>query len=176
MPEYFYRNGARFQPGALRQVPAQVVGDRIQTLIDQYGGHLAPEVVVEDARPRESPLHPHFEWNDRTAARAHRLDQARNLIRSVAVVYRDDVDPNRPPHRITAFVNLRDDSGSHAYYPIVSVMSDADKRAKMIRQAWNEMIAFRRRYEALIEFAGIFAMIDDLEESLPPVLDHDDAA
>ena len=34
---------------------------------------LTPELVVEDARPEESPLHAHFEWDDQIAGEQFRL-------------------------------------------------------------------------------------------------------
>jgi hypothetical protein len=39
----------------------QVVGERLSTLIKQNGGGISPSLVVEDARPTNSPLHKFFE-------------------------------------------------------------------------------------------------------------------
>lgn len=44
---------------------------------------LKPKDVVEAARPEESPIHSHFEWDDTRAAEAHRLNQAGKLIARV---------------------------------------------------------------------------------------------
>lgn len=46
---------------------------------------LTPEMVVEDAKQEESPLHSMFEWNDKSAAHKHRLHTARQLIKSVTI-------------------------------------------------------------------------------------------
>jgi hypothetical protein len=48
-------------------------------------GRLRPQDVVEAARNPESILHKHFEWDDHQAAQAHRISQARQLIRSVTI-------------------------------------------------------------------------------------------
>ncbi len=51
------------------------------------GGHLVPDAVVEAARDPSHPFHDTFLWDDSRAAQAYRLDQARELIRSVRVVF-----------------------------------------------------------------------------------------
>lgn len=52
-------------------------------------GRLTAKNVVDEARDEDSPLHPHFEWDDSIAGEAHRMAQARELIRSVRVSYVD---------------------------------------------------------------------------------------
>lgn len=53
---------------------------------------VTPASVVLAATPKRSPLHPAFEWDDMRAAELGREFQAANLIRSVRVVHRVDVD------------------------------------------------------------------------------------
>jgi hypothetical protein len=48
-------------------------------------GQLSPDLVVDAARDPGSPLHAEFEWDTEKAAHAHRIEQARTLIRSVRV-------------------------------------------------------------------------------------------
>jgi len=50
-------------------------------------GVLLPSVVVEEASDPASPLHSAFEWDDEKAGHAHRLLQARQLIKTVKIVY-----------------------------------------------------------------------------------------
>lgn len=38
-------------------------------------------VVVEEAKPKSSPIHDEFEWNDKVAGHQYRLGQARRMIR-----------------------------------------------------------------------------------------------
>ena len=49
-------------------------------------GRLTPRAVIDAARPKGSPLHRYFEWNDGRAAAAYRLDQARFIIRHVRII------------------------------------------------------------------------------------------
>ena len=57
----------------------------LESIAAQTDGVLLPERVVEVASPIDHPLHPFFEWDDSKAAHTHRLEQARQLIRSVRV-------------------------------------------------------------------------------------------
>lgn len=163
MTNYGYRDGARLQPGA--HVPAQVVGERLEALRLASGGELTPERVVEDARRSSSPLHPLFEWKDGEAAHLYRLAQARAVIRSVVVRYRPS--PEDSPRTIVAFVNIRD-AERHYYTATAIALSDATRRAIVLRQAWSDFQALRRRYQGLREFATVFAALDEIGTALPP--------
>jgi hypothetical protein len=59
----------------------------VETLValETQHGQLQPELVVEEARDPASPLHPYFLWDDEAAGHAWRVEQARQLIRSVRV-------------------------------------------------------------------------------------------
>lgn len=81
----------RWEPGrAVKGVEAQTVGEELDRIRIDRGGILKPENVVEEAKASSSPLHGCFEWNDEKAANEHRKWQARDLIRSVSVVYEDE--------------------------------------------------------------------------------------
>ena len=58
----------------------------LQAIAEQHQGRLMPEAVVEAAKDPKSLLHGMFTWDDAEAAHAHRVEQARTLIRTVRVV------------------------------------------------------------------------------------------
>ena len=60
------------------------IQEAIQELRAANDGVLSPRVVVDAARPRSSPLHNEFEWNNRRAARASQEEQARRLLLALA--------------------------------------------------------------------------------------------
>lgn len=163
MAEYHWRDGMRQQAGA-RVVPVQVVGERLEQLREEADGLLTPDAVLDDAAAPESPLHAFFEWDDTEAARLHRLEQARGLIRSVVVRYRSNENEERS---VRAFVNVTRDE-TPGYTTSVVAMSDADMRAQVIRKAWAELQAFRRKYRDLVEFGKIFTTMEELDAILPP--------
>jgi len=97
------------------------IRDRLQALAEEHGT-ITPAIVVADARRKDSPLHRCFEWDIKKAAHKHWLEQARNLIRQVRVVVKNDSvtlsapffvrDPRAPDHT-QGYVStqlLRDDS------------------------------------------------------------------
>lgn len=162
--EYAWRDGARLQKGA--RVPAQVVGERLERLRAAAAGELTPQAVVADAYDPTSPLHPLFEWDEAEAAHRYRLVQARALIRAVIVRYR--AAPGDGARSVVAFVNMRD--GDRQYYISTAVaLSDPARRAIVLRQAWEDFQALRRRYAQLTEFAQLFAALDEIEQALPPL-------
>lgn len=162
--EYAWRDGARLQKGA--RVVAQVVGARLEQLRIAGDGELTPEVVIADARHSASPLHSLFEWDDTEAAHQYRLVQARALIRSVVVRYR--AAPGDGARSVVAFVNVKD--RDRQYYTATALaLSDPERRAIVLRQAWEDFQTLRKRYAQLTEFAQLFAALDEIERALPPL-------
>ena len=140
--EYAWRDGARLQKGA--RVAAQVVGARLEQLRIAGDGELTPEVVIADARHSASPLHSLFEWDDTEAAHQYRL------------VVRYRAAPGDGARSVVAFVNVKD--GDRQYYTATALaLSDPERRAIVLRQAWEDFQMLRKRYAQLTEFAQLFA-------------------
>ena len=53
--------------------------------VEKQDGTLTPTRVVEAAKPKSSPMHDSFEWDDSIAGQKFREEQARTLIRTVWV-------------------------------------------------------------------------------------------
>lgn len=58
----------------------------LEEIAARNGNVLLPDHVVEEAKDVNHPFHDRFEWDDAKAGHAHRINQARALIRSVQVV------------------------------------------------------------------------------------------
>ena len=65
---------------------SDVVKNRLEQIASAHSGRITADMVVADAKSKDSPLHGMFEWDARKAAQQHWLDTARKLIRSVEVV------------------------------------------------------------------------------------------
>lgn len=118
------------------------------------GGILRPVDVVAAARSKSSPLHDSFEWDDSKAAQAHRLEQARYLIRFTI----EKVGPEEK--NIRAYVSLRSDrEDGDSYRSLREVVSAKPLRDELLRQALSEADAWRKRYESFKELQEIFAAI-----------------
>ena len=81
---YKFRDGGTQRNG----VTAEKTWKRLEA-IRKREGDLTPIAIVNDARPEQAVLHPHFTWDDMVAGENWRAFEARNLVRSVVVVEAD---------------------------------------------------------------------------------------
>ena len=114
-------------------------------------GYLTPRVVVDDARPPTSQLHDRFEWDDSVAGEKYRLDQARDLIRSVKITY---VEPNGKVARTRAFISIESPERQE-YFPAEEVRDDPMMSALALRTAEREWRSLFTRYRHLEEFLAL---------------------
>ena len=138
----------RAAPERVRADP-QLIGEALDAIRVERGGQLHPQDVVAGARDPKSLLHRCFEWDDRKAAEAHRMDQARALIRSIRVIDEEDDDRSRP-----AFLSIRADDGI-GYRTFKDVLSSADLRQRLLQQAERDLEAWTQRYRELREIVDL---------------------
>lgn len=125
--------------------------EQLQTIHATHGA-LTPDLVVEEATPKSSPLHDRFEWNNSVAGHAYRLIQARELIRSVKVTYRNDLTGEKSTVR--AFQSVRRaDAASPSYEPTEKVLEDEFATAMILRDMERDIVTLKNRYEHFVEFA-----------------------
>ncbi len=127
----------------------------LRRLAKENGGLLQPESVVEAARPTTSPLHSRFEWDNSVAAQQYRVWQARQLIRVTVDVLVETGES------FDVFVSLSKDRQreSGGYRVLVDVLSDADMRAQLLKDALDDLEVFREKYRQLKELAEVFSAI-----------------
>jgi len=135
-------------PGRAKRADPQMIGEALETIRLENGGELHPQAVVADARDAKSPLHRYFEWDDKKAAEAHRMDQARALIRSIRII--DDNDDKARP----AFLSIRSDNGV-GYRSLGDVLSSRDLRQRLLEQAERDLDAWTARYRELREIVEL---------------------
>lgn len=132
----------------------------LEKIAETHGGRLTPEAVVDAARDPDSILHAHFEWDDGKAGAAHRLNQARTIIRSVRVVIRTETT------RIESVAYVRDPqagASEQGYRSVVSLRSDKDvARDALI----NEVTRARSMMIRCRELAAALDVAGDLEEQI----------
>lgn len=102
-------------------VPAQVVGEELHRLSAEHG-HINSQLVVDEARPEDAPLHPAFEWDNAIAGERYRVHQASTLIRAVQVV--EPENPEVQQHRAFVLTTVAD-SPKAVYVQAEEVVSDA---------------------------------------------------
>lgn len=146
---------------SLPGISAQVAGEELERIRRSRNGNMIAADVLKEARKASSPLHSAFEWDDKKAAHHYRLSQAGELIRAVVVI--DDSKPESAPVR--AFVNVGENE-ERGYTSVVAAMSDTVMRAQVIARAWKELEDWRKRYEELLEFSQVFAVVDQTKDSV----------
>lgn len=152
MPKVKYGWKGRFPSN---KIDPQKAGQCLAALHKRHK-HLNAELVVDEAVSPTSPLHDAFEWDNTLAAEAHRLEQARGLIRAV-VVLRDN---GQRDHPIRAFVHITDAADEPVYMDIKVAMSDKVMRQQVLQRAWKELEGWRERYAEYQELAAVFAAVD----------------
>lgn len=155
------RNRYSWRPGARIKIDAQKAGAELSLIEKETKTSLTPEAVLERARTSNSALHDHFEWDDSAAAEKHRLGQAGELIRSIVI---DVSRSNLSVRNVRAFVSVEQE-GERSYISTARAMSDADLRRQVVRRAWEDFEALRKRHQGLEELARIFAAIDEARPS-----------
>jgi len=139
---------------------AELVGHELLSLEEKMGA-LSPELVVRHAYQNPgSDLHSHFEWNDTTAARQWRIEQAKMLLRSIVIVREED--PRGTEIRL--FVSIdRIGEEPRKYVNLNRAMADDEMRAMVLGRVGHELQAIRRKHIDLHELAGVWESIDQLE-------------
>jgi hypothetical protein len=123
--------------------------DQLQQLYDA-NQRLTPALVLAEARDPDSPLHPLFEWNNDEAAERWRLHQARELIRSVRVVYKPATGTD-PARSVRAWHAIRDEAGHH-YEPAEQVALNPFQRRLLMADMEREWLQLQRRWSHFDEF------------------------
>ena len=153
--EYVFKDGPVTIKNS-RKADPQKIGLALAKIAEQQKGRLTPPAVVEAARDTRNPLHRHFEWDDAVAAESYRLDQARALIRSVALVGDGDAEP------APAYLSIADKGGT-AYRAMAEVLDSADLQSAVLAAAERDLAAFEKRYRQLKDICEI---VSDAREKI----------
>jgi hypothetical protein len=163
MEEFIYK-------GKSFPVKAQVVGERLMSIYKRENKQLTPEMVLEDAERKNSPLHICFEWDDSEAAHKYRLSQAGDIIRSVSVKYKTNEDKDVC---VRSFVSIRVDennvltdnffqkNASSFYVSIKDAMTDDILKKYTLDMALKELRSFMEKYRSINELDGLFSYVNE---------------
>lgn len=146
MIKYVFREGPVILKNADKADP-QKIGLALAKIEKEHNGRIEPEFIVKAATDPKSVLHPHFEWNDKVAAHAFRMDQARSIV-SLIRVDKGDGTPPRP-----AYVSLPDQG--YAYRNVEEVAQSRQLQLLVLQQAERDLIAFERRYQMLNDICDL---------------------
>lgn len=138
--------------------------------LQQQHTFLKPAHVVQAAKNQRSPLHGYFNWDDASAAQAHRLEQARYLLRSIAI-QQAPAQPKAPPKSIRVFhqvtTTTKDKAGPVRHYQdIFTVREKEDYMRQIIADAKAAFVSAKRRFEAYEHLEAFEELIDWVRHEL----------
>lgn len=153
----------KWKPGfPTRGVPANMAYQRLEVIKVNNGGDLTADKVVSDAKETDSPLHTMFEWDDSAAAEAYRISQAKEVIRSLQIVFEDGPKGGVRTYEIV-HTGTENRKPVNVFRSIEDVLEDPRARAELLGRAFREADAFKNRYQLLQELAGVIGAINSLE-------------
>lgn len=127
--------------------------------IQEIGDEVGPAQIVERAKDKSSELHKCFEWNNTIAAQKYRIEQARSVIRHLIVVNHDMGTDNSEPIQFRVMMK-NERTADSSYKQTIVMVKDEDEYKKLLAQAYEELRAFKKKYQCLSELSEILDLID----------------
>jgi len=127
-------------------VKAQTYGEFLWKIREENGDVLTPIQIVEKAKPKASPIHEFFEWNDEIAGDKYRVWQARYLIGRIEIIVESDGEEDQ----IRAFHNISVQDGEEherGYVTVQDIQSNQDYLEIVLENAVGEIKSWQKRYE-----------------------------
>lgn len=133
--------------------------DELETIYRERG-RLTPDIVVNEARPDNHPLHAVvFDRPPDQAAESWYRQRAHELIQSVKITYaRED----KPPLTVRAYHAVRDGEG-FAFRSTDDILADPLLTKMLLADMKREWLTLRQRYEHFAEFREL--VLGDLQQT-----------
>ena len=153
MAAYKWKSGARIKGDA------QKSGELLEQLAATEEA-LTAETLLEANKPKSAPLHNDYEWSDKKAAHEWRLHQSRNFIHSIVTVeVQEDQNTAQPEPQRAFFITTE----KHKYEPLAVIVKEQSKYDRLLETALSELLAFKRKYEALKELQPVFDAMKEVK-------------
>lgn len=152
----------------------------IEALQDR-GGRVTPDAVIEAARDKSSVLHDEFEWDQAKAAYAHWVETARRLIREVRFIvvledvriaapyYTADPGTDEAAYIPTARLAKKHAAARAALADELARIRGAVNRARTLASVFGLSSHFDRLLDASLEIERVMAS-DESVASLQPAM------
>jgi len=146
------------------------MGDWLDGLMRAHKGLVEPADLVNDAQPKQSPMHDCFEWDDTAAGEQYRLHQAGEMCRVVVVIRPElQTDPDGPPIEVRQTISIKHpekESPARCYVLVSQLMKTPAGREVALADALRELNACKRKYAYLKELAGVFEALAEAERKV----------
>jgi hypothetical protein len=114
----------------------------------------AQTVVMWAATHERSALHAYFEWDNRKAGAAYRLQQASDLILRVRV------EVQTPALRTIRVVSKHADEAGRMFRPVPKITTESKLNQHSLHSALRELKRLRQKYAHLSELSALFQQLD----------------
>lgn len=134
----------------------------LERMAKANGGRLTPEDVVAAAADPASPLHGAFDWDDAAAAAKWRIEQARELIRSVRI----EITTETRSLRVVGYVRDPRAAGSETGYVETLAVARKRDRVAVLRTECLAIIGCLQRAIAIAEAVKMVHIAAQLEAAM----------
>lgn len=151
-------------PNDHQKIPPHEAYNELQRIRTTRGALTAGHVVDESEDPSSLFHDVIFYCEDDEAARRHREEVARLLMRSIVVEIRENEDDK--PVQTGAFVVVTTTDtavpSNRVYIPTTEALQNKDTRQEILQHALDDLNKWRRKYAHLQEFSQVVEVIDRL--------------
>lgn len=146
--------------GINKAVQADLVDSVCKKIADKNGSECTPEQLLDAARPKRSPIHSCFEWDDFEGAERYRLQQASYLLRKVRVIMVTEKGEER---KVSAWSNVRSKQqpNKRAYVRTIQAMETNEEwHEEILMSALRQLVSWRKKWAHLNEISQTIKLVD----------------
>jgi len=133
----------------------QIIGPELARIFEGHG-ESKPEVIVDEARSKKSPLHPYFMWNQKEAARRYNIEEAKYMLRNIQI---EVIAPEGKVIELNIASSVTRPGIGHVYQMTNVLLGNKSDRTQLLENAWNELRSFVKRYSDFSEFEEVFHLV-----------------
>lgn len=158
------------------RIPWAQYRDRVHQLAKKLRREITPRDVLHDASDPRSVMHSFFEWDNRKAAAAHRLHQARQLLARLVVIYHDALGQETSVREYVHLLHSRPSTHElkGGYFPRQKAITNSGLEQQCVEKAVVELESWMNRWRGFkrieASYAGVQASLAQLRRLRARVL------
>jgi len=155
----------RAKPGArFKKSRVQDYGEEIERIKAKHKTRmLKSQIIVDEAREENSPIHECFEWDDSKASELYRRQQAVNLINHIVTINVTDGEEKEVPFLVNVKI-VDSDEGDRGYVSFEELVEDELLYTQYLNGLIQELIALKAKIKNFKELGGIYKEIDKVQK------------
>lgn len=130
---YKWKDSSRFKADA----------EKVQDELKKIGDNIKPDDVVKYAEKKRSELNKCFEWDDSKASHLYRLDQARQILRSIVFIP-EESKKEQIEYEIRAYENIVEND-ERSYKLTTEILKDEELAEQLIISIIKNIREYERK-------------------------------